>query len=57
MKCIKCDKCGRLVDGDTLVTHVEMLESQFGLVEDAYDLCAECTRQLEKWMNDKGKSE
>ena len=56
-KCIRCDKCGKLVDGDTLTTHLEILESQYGLVGDAYDLCAECTRKLEKWMNDKDKSE
>ena len=57
MKCIKCDKCGRLVDGDTLVTHIEILESQYGLVGDAYDLCADCTLKLTKWLDDKDKRE
>lgn len=55
-KCIKCDRCGKLVEG-TLVTHIEILESMYGLVGDAYDLCAECTRKFEKWLNDKDKSE
>lgn len=56
-KCIRCDKCGKLMDGDTLVTHFEILESTYAIYCDAYDLCAECTRKLEKWMNDKDKSE
>ena len=56
-KCIKCDKCGMVVDGDTFVTHIEILESTYALGCDAYDLCAECTRKLEKWLKDKDKSE
>ena len=50
--CKRCDRCGLCYD--KLEHGSSLLNIQiFGISDETYDLCVECTKGLTRWLNDR----
>ena len=56
MKCIKCDKCGRVIPApDECGCAWFSIRDSEGLPADDRDLCSECTLKFLKWLESKNE--
>ena len=56
MKCIKCDKCGRVIpEPDGYGCAWFAIRDFEGMPANDRDLCAECTRKFLKWLESKNE--
>lgn len=56
MKAYKCDICGALFER-AVVPDIRLVKFMFGYGEERLDLCPDCQKKLEDWMEKEGDSE